>query len=678
MRVSAVIPAYNEAPTVGKVIATLRQVPLVDEIIVVNDGSRDGTAEVARRHGAIVIDLKRNHGKGKAMVEGACRARGEILLFLDADLEGLTPTHVEELLRPVLDGEADMTVGIFRRGRSLTDWAQVIAPYLSGQRAIPKKLFLAAGKEASGFEIEVMLSKFAREKGWRVKRVPLANMTHIMKEEKRGLARGLVARLGMYKDIATFFLRQGRKKGKSLRPALWLLLLVGGIAFLGYDISHTRVARAASQQLGALPLSSIGERILIVSPHPDDEVLAAGGLIARAKAEGDSVHVVFLTSGDGFKRGVEAWNGLLPPAPRDFLAYGNLRQEEAKRALAILGVSLKDITFLGYPDGGLAKIWLNYWSTEKPYQSPTTLRSSVPYGTALSPGAVYSGSNILADLLRVIKAYQPTVVLLPDTADSHPDHWATGAFTLAALAAWKKEDGRFPQAYGYLVHSGAWQLAPSLHRNTPLLPPSFFLYQGTPWYKLPLDKNIQEKKKQALDEYKTQKEVMGTFFANFLRPNEIFSLLQPKNIGAGSHLVALDPRKETFTQRLWKGGDLRALYLDVKPQSTVIRLLLWEQPDPKIDYRISLYVWEGHSFTPSARYIFEMLPGKWGEVKWLEKPDNYQGIAQLIYEDKALHIELKDLSLPPGGYLMIEVETWLSHVPLDRIPWQLVEIGGCE
>ncbi|MCG0278433.1 MAG: PIG-L family deacetylase [Thermanaeromonas sp.] len=679
MRVSAIIPAYNEERTVGKVVATLRQVPLVDEIIVVDDGSRDGTAEVARRQGAIVIYLDKNHGKGNAMLKGAQKARGEILLFLDADLEGLSPAHVEELLWPVLNGEADMTVGIFRRGRALTDWAQFIAPYLSGQRAIPKELFLAAVKGAKGFEIEVMLSKFAKDRGWRVKKVPLANMTHVMKEEKRGLARGVVARLGMYKDIAAFFLRQGRKKGNFLRPALWLLLLMGGIAFLGYDISHIRVARAASRQLEALPLSSPGERILIVSPHPDDEVLAAGGLIAYAKAKGDSVHVVFMTSGDGFRRGVEAWNDSFPPVPGDFLAYGSVRQEEAKRALAVLGVPSRDITFLGYPDGGLSKIWLNYWSVEKPYQSPATLSSSVPYDNALSPGAVYSGISILTDLLRVIKVYQPTVVLLPDTADSHPDHWATGAFTLAALAMWKREEGRgFPQVYSYLVHSGAWQLAPSLRRKTPLLPPSFFLYQGTPWYKLPLDENIQEKKKRALDEYKTQKQVMSTFFANFLRPNEVFGLLKPKSIGGASQLVALDPPKEAFMQHLDKGGDLRGLYLDVKPRRTVMRLALWEQPEAKIIYRISLYLWREPSFKPSARYIFEVLPGKKEEVKWLEKPAGYQGVAQLTCEDKALRIELEDFSLYRGDYLIIEAETWRSRVLLDRIPWQLVEIGGCE
>ncbi|MGI9953103.1 glycosyltransferase family 2 protein [Moorellaceae bacterium AZ2] len=206
MKVTAVIPAYNEAATIGSVIRVLRRVSLVEEIIVVSDGSEDATAEVAREQGATVIELGKNYGKGVAMVKGAQEARGEVLVFLDADLEGLTPEHVENLLKPVLQGEAEMTIGVFHGGRSLTDWAQVIAPYLSGQRAIPRALFLAAGIEDSRFEVEVMLSTIARRKGWRVKKVPLFNMTHIMKEEKRGFTRGMIARMGMYKDIASFFL----------------------------------------------------------------------------------------------------------------------------------------------------------------------------------------------------------------------------------------------------------------------------------------------------------------------------------------------------------------------------------------------------------------------------------------------------------------------------------------
>ncbi|GFN22643.1 MAG: glycosyltransferase family 2 protein [Thermoanaerobacteraceae bacterium] len=220
MKVTAVIPAYNEAATIGSVIEVLRRVPLVDEIIVVSDGSEDATAEVARKQGARVIELAENCGKGVAMVRGAREARGEVLIFLDADLEGLTPEHVENLLNPVLQGEAEMTIGVFARGRCLTDWAQVIAPHLSGQRAMPRALFLGAGIEDSRFEVEVMLSTVARRRGWRVKKVPLFNMTHVMKEEKRGFARGIIARMGMYKDIAWFFWRAGLKRHRYSRTSL--------------------------------------------------------------------------------------------------------------------------------------------------------------------------------------------------------------------------------------------------------------------------------------------------------------------------------------------------------------------------------------------------------------------------------------------------------------------------
>jgi len=224
--VSAVIPAYNEAATVGQVIDVLRQVPAIIEIIVVSDGSEDTTAAVARRHGARVIELAVNAGKGAAMVTGARRAREEVLLFLDADLAGLTPAHVHDLIAPVLADTTDMTVGIFSQGRSLTDLAQVVAPHLSGQRAIRKKLFLTTGAEKSRFEVEVLINSEARARGWRVQRIPLANMTHIMKEEKRGLYRGVLSRLGMYKDIAGFFLRLTRKKLKTRPVAIFLLLLL--------------------------------------------------------------------------------------------------------------------------------------------------------------------------------------------------------------------------------------------------------------------------------------------------------------------------------------------------------------------------------------------------------------------------------------------------------------------
>jgi glycosyltransferase involved in cell wall biosynthesis len=215
MGVSAIIPAYNESETVGRVIDALKQAAHITEIIVVDDGSEDATAVEARRHGARVVKLDVNSGKGAAMTAGAKQAKEEILLFLDADLEGLTASHVEALITPLMTGSKDMTVGVFKKGRSFTDWAQVVAPQLSGQRAIRKELFLTVGAENSRFEVEILLTSEARYRNWRVQKVILTNMTHVIKEEKRGLCRGVVARMGMYKDIVKFFCLWTLKKAKN-------------------------------------------------------------------------------------------------------------------------------------------------------------------------------------------------------------------------------------------------------------------------------------------------------------------------------------------------------------------------------------------------------------------------------------------------------------------------------
>lgn len=215
MSVSAIIPAYNEEATIAKVINTLKFVPGISEIIVVDDGSEDRTGKIAHNNGAKVIELDHNRGKGAAMTAGAHRAKENILLFLDADLEGLTANHVKSLIGPLIKGNADMTVGIFSRGRCLTDLAQVVAPSLSGQRAIRKELFLAIDAEKSRFEVEVLLNNEARSRRWKVMKIPLTNITHVMKEEKRGIYRGMIARMGMYKDIVLYFWRATREKIKG-------------------------------------------------------------------------------------------------------------------------------------------------------------------------------------------------------------------------------------------------------------------------------------------------------------------------------------------------------------------------------------------------------------------------------------------------------------------------------
>jgi len=202
VRVAAVIPAFNEESTIGAVIDAVRQVPRVDEVIVVSDGSDDATAAVARSHGAYVIELEANVGKGAALKAGIQRADADVYVFLDADLIGLTPEHVEALLEPVLAGRASMTVGRFTGGRVATDLAQVVAPYLSGQRAVRREVLAGIPNlELARFGVEMALTRHIHRHGIPVEEVLLVGLTHRTKEEKLGLLRGFLARMREYWDI---------------------------------------------------------------------------------------------------------------------------------------------------------------------------------------------------------------------------------------------------------------------------------------------------------------------------------------------------------------------------------------------------------------------------------------------------------------------------------------------
>lgn len=201
-RVAVIVPAFNEEANISNVLSVLKQVPMVDEIVVVNDGSTDRTSEVARAHGVTVVDMHENQGKGAAMKAGAEVARADILLFLDADLIGLTPAHVKELLEPVVSGETDATVGIFEGGRPSTDWAQALAPFLSGQRAIRRQLLTGVDNiDGAGYGVELHLHRQLKRMGKAPREVVLKDVSQVIKEEKLGLVKGFAARMRMYWEI---------------------------------------------------------------------------------------------------------------------------------------------------------------------------------------------------------------------------------------------------------------------------------------------------------------------------------------------------------------------------------------------------------------------------------------------------------------------------------------------
>ncbi|HET6204862.1 MAG TPA: glycosyltransferase family 2 protein [Planctomycetota bacterium] len=115
MRLSVVVPVYNERATILEIVRRVREAPFEKEVLVVDDGSTDGTAEVLREiaggDGNVrVLRHERNRGKGAALRTGFAAATGEIVLVQDADLE-YDPADYPALLRPFLDGKADVVFG---------------------------------------------------------------------------------------------------------------------------------------------------------------------------------------------------------------------------------------------------------------------------------------------------------------------------------------------------------------------------------------------------------------------------------------------------------------------------------------------------------------------------------------------------------------------------------------
>jgi polyisoprenyl-phosphate glycosyltransferase len=200
--ITAIIPAYNEEQTIGNVLDCITKVEEITQIIVVSDGSTDKTAEVAASFNIEVIELVENVGKGGAMKAGIERCSNENVVFLDADLIGLTEKHVKDLIMPVIYNETDMTIGIFKNGRIVTDLAQKVTPYLSGQRAVKKTVLdRIPNIDITRYGVEVALTKFADKNSISSKEIYLEDMTHVTKEEKLGLIKGMQARFKMYWDI---------------------------------------------------------------------------------------------------------------------------------------------------------------------------------------------------------------------------------------------------------------------------------------------------------------------------------------------------------------------------------------------------------------------------------------------------------------------------------------------
>jgi len=196
-----IIPARDEAPTIASVVRAAREARDAGRVIVVDDGSADDTADVARDAGAEVIASRGEGNKALALATGVEASDADVVLFFDADILRVTSAHFDMLAAPVLGGEFVMCCGLVDYGPLRNPFFLRLPP-ITGLRAVRREIFEAipAGKR-NGFQIEIMINEVvARGRMPSAIRV-LPGIGHRSKVEKLGALRGLRAHLGMTAEL---------------------------------------------------------------------------------------------------------------------------------------------------------------------------------------------------------------------------------------------------------------------------------------------------------------------------------------------------------------------------------------------------------------------------------------------------------------------------------------------
>lgn len=194
-RVLIVVPVYNEADRIEDTIKGLKKIQLIDEILIVDDGSTDKTSEVIKNLGVSTMILPKNKGKGYAMKKAIQEKDYDYIGFIDGDL-GLTSIEVEKLIIPVISNEVDFTIAKFPESSLNTSskggfglvkglakkgvyfyTKKEINTSLSGQRVYKSEIMKCMNYIPARYGIEVAMTIQALKNGYTFKEVPVL-MTH--------------------------------------------------------------------------------------------------------------------------------------------------------------------------------------------------------------------------------------------------------------------------------------------------------------------------------------------------------------------------------------------------------------------------------------------------------------------------------------------------------------------
>jgi len=423
-----------------------------------------------------------------------------------------------------------------------------------------------------------------------------------------------------------------------------LALLAGGLA-LGEHRSSAPPYDRPAPRMAAL---SARDRVLVVAPHPDDESVGCGGLIASAVAAGAAVQVVYVTNGDAFRTAAQKLFSEKSVPSQDYEKLAQMRQREASAALAKLGVDGSHAVFLGYPDRGIDQLWLRNWDVADPYTSRYTKTDHGPYGSSLRQHAPYAGRALVDDLESAIRSFRPTMVVAPHPRDIHGDHWSSYCFTVAALYELKLLDR--VKLWLYLVHTQNRWLSPSGRLLDPTAAPAMPDEFKTQWYTLPLTADEARRKRAAIGEHSTQLLIMKDWLMNFARQRELYGHVPVATFGGFGPV--LQRKQPPGGRRAAPEGTIIAMRMGLISPGLWIGLDTARQPSAKVECRAHLHLLHGGRVGPPETYVLRPRSGK-----------------------PRQSVEVVVASVPHDvGAVMCAADTWRGSAQLDRIGWAMVRV----
>jgi len=398
------------------------------------------------------------------------------------------------------------------------------------------------------------------------------------------------------------------------------------------------------------------DRILILAPHPDDEVMATGGVIQKALKAKAKIKVLFLTNGDHNEPAFIVYEKRLTIRKGEFIHMGQVRRKESLEALSKFGLTEKDCAFLGYPDYGTMEILLKYWGDIRPFRYMLTRISKVPYSDCLSPGAPYVGESILNDMERVIRDFKPTKVFVSSPIDVNRDHRSLYLFLQIALWDLEGEIAK-PDIFPCLVHIKGWPKPQGYHPDLELAPPDMLKSGEISWLRLELTDEEVKMKHDAMECYKSENEYNPTYLATFARKNE---------------LVGNYPIVKLSKDSAWCNVGTTLAYTR-KGDDLFIRLALKNKRDKNLGISIFLLGYRKDSeFSKMPKLTINM------GLNGLNVRDRKQRInsekVQLTEDGNSLILRIPLSLLNDPGYILACAKAGTIVLPFEDTAWRIIQL----